>query len=75
MKDSLGRKINYLRVSLTDRCNLRCQYCMPERGIEKCSHEDILSLEETFTIIENFVELGIDKIRASCEKGHSRFNL
>lgn len=63
MKDSLGRKINYLRVSLTDRCNLRCQYCMPERGIEKCSHEDILSLEETFTIIENFVELGIDKIR------------
>lgn len=63
MKDSFGRKINYLRISLTDRCNLRCKYCMPEEGIDKCSHEDILSLEETYKIIESFVELGVDKIR------------
>lgn len=63
MKDSFGRKINYLRVSLTDRCNLRCKYCMPEKGIDKCSHSDILSLEEIYKIIESFVELGIDKIR------------
>lgn len=64
MLDSFGRKINYLRVSLTDRCNLRCQYCMPERGIEnKVSHEDLLTLEEVYLLIEKFVELGIDKIR------------
>ena len=48
MKDSFGRKINYLRVSLTDRCNLRCRYCMPEEGIDnKISHQDMLTLEET----------------------------
>jgi len=64
MRDSYGRKINYLRVSLTDRCNLRCRYCMPEKGIEgKLAHEDILSLEESYSLIKNFVELGIDKIR------------
>lgn len=64
MKDSFGRKINYLRVSLTDRCNLRCRYCMPEEGIDnKLSHQDMLSLEETYDLIKDFVELGIDKIR------------
>ena len=63
MKDSFGRRINYLRISLTDRCNLRCRYCMPEEGIEKFQHEDMLTLEETYKIAEAFVELGIDKIR------------
>ena len=63
MKDSYGREINYLRISLTDRCNLRCIYCMPEKGIEKVSHEDILTLEEVYEITEAFVELGINKIR------------
>lgn len=63
MKDSFGRKINYLRVSLTDRCNLRCKYCMPEKGIDKFGHEDMLSLEEVYEIIKSFVELGVDKIR------------
>lgn len=64
MRDSYGRRINYLRISLTDRCNLRCRYCMPERGIEnKLRHEDILSLEEKYQLIKNFVQLGIDKIR------------
>lgn len=63
MKDSFGRKINYLRISLTDRCNLRCQYCMPEDGISKITHDEILSLEETFEITKAFVELGINKIR------------
>lgn len=63
MKDSFGREINYLRVSLTDRCNLRCEYCMPEEGIEKIKHSDILSLEDTYEIIKVFVELGINKIR------------
>lgn len=64
MKDSFGRKINYLRVSLTDRCNLRCSYCMPEEGISnKIRHQDMLSLEENFEIIKAFHDLGINKIR------------
>lgn len=63
MKDSFGRKINYLRISLTDRCNLRCKYCMPEAGVDKLSHDDILSLEEVYEIIESFVSLGVNKIR------------
>ncbi len=63
MKDSFGREINYLRVSLTDRCNLRCEYCMPEKGIDKLRHEDIMTLEDTYELIKAFVDLGIDKIR------------
>lgn len=64
MKDSFGRRINYLRISLTDRCNLRCRYCMPEKGIDnKLEHKDLLRLEETYDLIKDFVELGIDKIR------------
>lgn len=64
MKDSFGREINYLRISLTDRCNLRCEYCMPEGGISnKVPHSGMLSLEEIYEIAEVFVELGISKIR------------
>lgn len=63
MRDSFGRKINYLRVSLTDRCNLRCKYCMPEKGVSKFPHHDMLTLEETYEILKAFVDLGIDKIR------------
>ena len=47
MRDSHGRNINYLRVSVTDRCNLRCVYCMPEEGIKSLRHEDILRFEDT----------------------------
>lgn len=64
MKDSFEREINYLRVSLTDRCNLRCNYCMPKSGIaDKLRHEDILSLEEIYILIQEFALLGIDKVR------------
>lgn len=63
MFDSYGRKINYLRISVTDLCNLRCKYCMPESGIKKIPYEEILKLEEIQDIAESFVELGIDKIR------------
>lgn len=64
MIDGFGRKINYLRISLTDRCNLRCLYCMPEKGISDIvPHEEILSLEEIYELTKAFVELGIDKIR------------
>lgn len=63
MKDKFGREINYLRISLTDRCNLRCIYCMPEEGIEKKCHEDILRFEEIIKIVRNAASLGIRKIR------------
>lgn len=63
MKDPFGRDINYLRISVTDLCNLRCRYCMPEEGVPKLSHEDILSVEEIEKITKAFVNLGINKIR------------
>jgi len=61
--DSHGRRINYLRLSVTDRCNLRCQYCMPAEGVAKLSHNDILSFEELRRIAGQAVALGIEKIR------------
>jgi len=63
MKDELGRNINYLRISVTDRCNLRCRYCMPEEGIEKKEHLDILTLEEIFEVVKVCADLGTNKIR------------
>jgi molybdenum cofactor biosynthesis protein A, bacterial len=63
MLDSHGRIINYLRVSLTDRCNLRCIYCMPEGGIEKKSHEDIMRFEEILEVVKVCASLGIKKVR------------
>ncbi|MHC1684330.1 MAG: GTP 3',8-cyclase MoaA [Clostridiaceae bacterium] len=63
MKDSYGRNINYLRISVTDLCNLRCKYCMPEKGISKTCHDDILRIEEIVKVAEECVSLGIDKIR------------
>ncbi|MFT5872706.1 MAG: cyclic pyranopterin phosphate synthase [Clostridium sp.] len=63
MRDSHGRNINYLRVSVTDRCNLRCIYCMPEEGIKSLSHEDILRFEDTLKIVKVATTLGINKIR------------
>jgi len=63
MIDQYSRKINYLRLSVTDLCNLKCKYCMPEEGVEKKEHSDILRLEEYLKIVEAAAELGIDKIR------------
>ena len=63
MRDSHGRKINYLRVSVTDRCNLRCVYCMPEKGVKSLRHEDILRFEDTLKIVKAATTLGINKIR------------
>lgn len=63
LKDNYGRKIDYLRISITDRCNLRCRYCMPESGVENKSHEEILTYEEIFKIVKVGAELGIKKIR------------
>ncbi len=63
MKDKYSRNIDYLRVSLTDRCNLRCIYCMPKDGIELLKHEDILRFDETIKIVKAFSSLGIKKVR------------
>lgn len=63
MKDQFQRDIHYLRLSVTDRCNLRCIYCMPECGIEKKGHQDILSFESTIRIVKAASRLGIHKVR------------
>jgi GTP 3',8-cyclase len=62
-QDDFGRAINYLRVSVTDRCNLRCVYCMPEEGIDQDAHAAILRYEEMELIIRAAAELGISKVR------------
>ena len=63
MLDRFNRRINYLRISVTDRCNQRCYYCMPEEGVNFIKHEDILSYEEITEITTELVKLGIDKVR------------
>ena len=63
MRDSYGRDINYLRISVTDRCNLRCIYCMPEQGIKSKSHVEILRFEEILKIVKAAEKLGVNKIR------------
>ncbi len=61
--DPYKRKINYLRISVTDRCNLRCCYCMAEEGISLISHEEILTYEELLRIVRVFAKEGISKVR------------
>jgi cyclic pyranopterin phosphate synthase len=61
--DAYNRPISYLRISVTDRCNLRCIYCMPPEGVAPRSHEEILSYEEIATIVRAAADLGITKIR------------
>ena len=63
LTDSIGRNINYLRLSVTDRCNMRCFYCMPKEGIVNKGHGAVLSYEELQLIAETAVGLGIEKIR------------
>jgi len=61
--DPYKRKINYLRISVTDKCNLRCRYCMPEEGIPLISHGAILTYEEILRIVRVFAAEGISKVR------------
>lgn len=63
MKDSFDREISYMRISVTDRCNLRCRYCMPEEGVENLGHDRILSFEDITRIVKASTELGIKKYR------------
>jgi cyclic pyranopterin phosphate synthase len=63
MIDKLGRDITYLRISLTDKCNLRCRYCMPEEGVCKRSHHEMMNEDEVVSAVEVAASLGIHKIR------------
>ena len=63
MIDNFGREITYLRLSVTERCNLRCKYCMPEEGICKKSHEEMLTEEEMIQAVEAAAALGVKKVR------------
>ena len=63
MIDKLGRNIHYLRISVTDLCNLRCRYCMPEDGVCKKSHREMLTEDEIITAVKAAAALGIDKVR------------
>ena len=61
--DSFERQINYVRLAITDRCNLRCQYCMPAHGIEIVPRKELLSYREMYRIVRVLTELGVNKIR------------
>lgn len=63
MKDPFGREINYLRVSVTDRCNLRCRYCRPAQGIPLVPSDDILSFDAILEVVLEAVALGVNKVR------------
>ena len=63
MLDRFNRRIHYLRISITDRCNLRCTYCMPEHGVKLIPHDEILRYEEIVEVVKEAALLGIDKVR------------
>ena len=63
LKDSFGRKHTYLRISLTERCNLRCLYCMPKEGVELTPKKNLMQSNEIFYLAKLFVKHGVSKIR------------
>lgn len=63
--DKCNRHLNYLRISITDRCNLRCRYCVPQGFIQKLSHTDILTYEEILRVVRIAIHLGISKVRVT----------
>jgi len=63
LRDKFGRKISYLRLAITDRCNLRCQYCMPAHGIDIVGRKELLSYKEMYRITRVLSELGVNKVR------------
>lgn len=75
MQDGLGREIDYLRISVTDKCNLRCRYCMPPHGITSLAHEEILTLEEIVRLVGIMERLGIRKVRLTGGEPMVRKNL
>ena len=75
MLDKFNREINYLRISVTDRCNLRCIYCMPEKGIHLMNHNEILRYEEIEAVVKESAALGINKIRLTGGEPLTRKNI
>ncbi len=75
MKDSFGRKIDYLRISVTDRCNLRCMYCMSPEGVKQIEYKEILRYEEIVRIVEIATSLGVRKIRITGGEPIARKNI
>lgn len=65
MKDAYGRRIDYLRLSVTDLCNYRCIYCMPDSGVPKRDHSEILSVEELVDVAAQAVRCGVRKVRVT----------
>lgn len=63
LKDRFGRILKYVRISVTDRCNYRCRYCMPAEGVDLLPHESVLSYEDIFFLTDVLQELGVEKIR------------
>ena len=63
MRDGYGRDIDYMRISVTDRCDLRCRYCMPPEGVRSVSHDEILRFDEILRLTRLFAEAGIKKIK------------
>lgn len=63
MLDRFNRNITYLRISVTDRCNLKCRYCVPEEGIDLMAHDNILSLESITEVVKETAKLGIKRVR------------
>lgn len=75
MQDRYGRKIEYMRVSVTDRCNLRCIYCMPPEGVQSIAHSQILTFDEIERICRIGAGLGISKIKLTGGEPLTRKNL
>lgn len=75
LTDNHGRPVNYLRLAVTDRCNLRCFYCMPEHGIDWLSRKDLMSYEEMLRICTVLVNMGIEKIRITGGEPFARKNI
>ena len=75
MLDEYNREIDYVRISVTDRCNLRCVYCMPEKGVEFIPHEEILTYEEIICLCQSFAKLGISKVKITGGEPLARKNL
>ena len=65
MTDSYGRQITYLRLSVTELCDLRCRYCMPEEGVCKRSHDEMLTEDEMIAAVRAAGSLGVSKVRVT----------
>ena len=63
MRDQFGRKIDYMRISVTDRCNLRCRYCMPAEGVAQVPHSKILRFDELLRLTKAFATAASEKLR------------